>query len=92
MPEVTGEKIADQLLSRALNRPEYPALRALALLAPAFPQAAALLAAELSQLAGSPALAVRALVIELSLTQFNSRPRRHSRLARQSPGQRRHSG
>ena len=73
-PEITGEKIADQLLSRALNRPEYPALRALALLAPAFPQAAALLATELSRLAGSPALAVRALVIELSLTQFNAGP------------------
>ena len=74
VPEITGEKIADQLLSRALNRPEYSALRALALLAPAFPQAAALLATELSRLAGSPALAVRALVIELSLTQFNADP------------------
>ena len=73
-PEITGEKIADQLRSRALNRPEYPALRALALLAPAFPQAAALLATELSRVAGSPALAVRALVIELSLTQFNAGP------------------
>ncbi|HET6187417.1 MAG TPA: hypothetical protein VFE59_10490 [Trebonia sp.] len=73
-PEITGEKIADKLLSRALNRPEYPALRALALLAPAFSQAAALLATELSRLADSPALAVRALVIELSLTQFNADP------------------
>jgi hypothetical protein len=72
--EIRGEKIADQLLSRALNRPEYPALRALALLAPAFPKAAALLATELGRLARSPVLAVRALVIELSLTQFNANP------------------
>lgn len=72
--QITGEKIADQLLFCALNRPEYPALRALAVLAPAFPQAAELLAAELSRLAASPVLAVRALVIELSVTQFSAGP------------------
>ena len=47
-PEITGQKIAERLLPRAWNRPEYAALRALAILAPAFPQAAALLAAQLA--------------------------------------------
>ena len=61
-------------MSRALNRPEYAALRALAALAPCFPRAGVLLASQLSQLAASPALAVRALVIEMSQTQFPSGP------------------
>ncbi len=72
--EVTGQKLAERLMSRALNRPEYAALRALAALAPRFPQAGELLASQLGQLAASPALAVRALVIEMSPTQFPSGP------------------
>lgn len=67
--EITGEKIAERLTSRAWNRPEYAALRALAILSSSFPQAAALLAGQLALLTGSPNLAVRALAIELSLTQ-----------------------
>jgi hypothetical protein len=69
-PEVTGQKLAERLMSRALNRPEYAALRALVALAPRFPGADALLASQLGQLASSPALAVRALVIEMSQTQY----------------------
>ena len=61
-------------MSRSLNRPEYAALRALARLAPRFPQAAALLVSQLGQLAASPSLAVRALVIEMSLTQIAAGP------------------
>jgi hypothetical protein len=73
-PEVTGQKIAERLMSRALNRPEYAALRALASLAPRFPHAAALMARQLGQMAASPSLAVRALVIEVSQTQFATSP------------------
>jgi hypothetical protein len=73
-PEITGEKLAERLMSRALNRPEYAALRALAALAPRFPRAAALLAAQLGLLAGSPVLAVRALAIEMSPTLFTTDP------------------
>ena len=43
-------------------------------LAPGFPQAAAMLAGQLDRLAGSPDLAVRALVIELSWTQIACDP------------------
>jgi hypothetical protein len=67
--EITGQKIAERLMFRAWNRPEYAALRALAILAPGFPKAAALLAGQLGLLAGSPDLAVRALAIEMSLTR-----------------------
>jgi hypothetical protein len=73
-PEATGQQLAERLASRALNRPEYAALRALAALAPRFPEAGTFLAAQLAQLAGSPALAVRALVIELAQTQFPDAP------------------
>ena len=72
--EVTGQKLAERLMSRALNRPEYAALRALAALAPRFPRAGELLASQLGELAASPALAVRALVIEMSATQFPGGP------------------
>ena len=74
MPATTGQKIAERLSLRAWNRPEYAALRALAILAPAFPQAAALLAAQLPHLAASPDLAVRAVAIEMSLTQIADDP------------------
>lgn len=73
-PEVTGQQLAERLMSRALNRPEYAALRALTALAPRFPRAGAFLASQLGQLAASPALAVRAMVIEMSQTQFPSGP------------------
>jgi hypothetical protein len=73
-PEITGQKIAEQLMFRAWNRPEYAALRALAILAPSSPQAAALLDRQLHGLAGSPDLAVRALAIEMSLTQITDNP------------------
>jgi hypothetical protein len=72
--EITGEKIAERLMIRAWNRPEYAALRALAILASGFPKAASLLAGQLSLLAASPDLAVRALVIEMSLTQVTDDP------------------
>ena len=73
-PEITGEKIAERLMFRAWNRPEYAVLRALAILARGFPQAAALLAGQLGPLAGSPDLAVRAMAIEMSLTQITVDP------------------
>jgi hypothetical protein len=72
--EITGEKIAERLLFRAWNLPEYAVLRALAILAPGFPQAATLLAGQLGLLAGSPDLAVRAMAIEMSLTQITVDP------------------
>jgi hypothetical protein len=72
--EITGQKVAERLMFRAWNRPEYAALRALAILAPGFPKAAALLTGQLSLLAGSPHLAVRALAIEMSLTQATVDP------------------
>jgi hypothetical protein len=74
VPAVTGEKLAERLMSRALNRPEYAALQALVALAPRFSLAGAFLASQLAQLAASPSLAVRALVIEMSQTQFTVGP------------------
>ncbi len=68
--KVTGKQIAERLMSRAINRPEYTALRTLAVIAPRFPRAAVLLSSQLDQLAGSPALPVRATVITMSLTQI----------------------
>ena len=73
-PVTTVQKIAERLSLRAWNRPESAALRVLAILAPAFPQAAALLAGQLHHLAASPDLAVRALAIEMSLTQITDDP------------------
>lgn len=73
-PGVTGQQLAERLMSRALNQPEYAALRALAALAPRFPRAGVLLASQLGELAASPVLAVRAMVIEMSPTQFPSGP------------------
>jgi hypothetical protein len=70
----TGQKIAERLSLRVWNRPEYAALRALAILAPAFPRATALLAEQLHHLAGSPDLAVRAMAIQMSLTQIADDP------------------
>ena len=52
-PEVTGQQLAERLASRALNRPEYAALRALAALARRFPEADTLLAAQLAELAAA---------------------------------------
>jgi hypothetical protein len=72
--EVTGAEIAERLMSRAINRPEYAPLRTLVVLAPRFPRAASLLSSQLDQLASSQALAVRAMVIEMSLTQIAAGP------------------
>ena len=72
--EIPGQKVAERLMFGAWNRPEYPALRALAILAPGFAKAAALLTGQLSLLAGSPDLSVRAVAIEMSLTQATIDP------------------
>ena len=72
--EVTGMKVAERLMSRAMNRPEYAAVRTLAVLGPRFPRAASLLSSQLDHLASSRALAVRAMVIEMSLTQIAAGP------------------
>ncbi len=71
---ITGQGTPERLMFRAWNRPEYAALRALAILAPRFPRAAEMLTGQLQHLAGSPELPLRALVIELCLTQFTAGP------------------
>jgi hypothetical protein len=57
-----------------LNQPEYPALRALAVLAQASPQAATMLTSQLTRLAASPHLSLRALAIETAATQASHGP------------------
>lgn len=69
-----GKKLAERLTVRVLNQPEYPALRALAVLAQASPQAATMLTAQLTRLAASPHLSLRALAIETAATQASHGP------------------
>jgi hypothetical protein len=70
----TGKKLAERLTVRVLNQPEYPALRALAMLAHASPEAAAMLTSQLTQLSASPHLSLRALAIDTAATQANRGP------------------
>ena len=72
IPPVTaeaGSRLAERLTMSMLNQPEYPALRALALLARGTPEAATMLTSQLHQLAASPHLPLRALAIETAATQ-----------------------
>ncbi len=69
-----GKKLAERLTVRVLNQPEYPALRGLAVLAQASPQAATMLTSQLTRLAASPYLSLRALAIETATTQAGHGP------------------
>ena len=69
-----GKKLAERLTNGILNQPEYPALRALALLARDKPEAAALLTAQVERLAISPHLPLRALAIEVAATRPDHDP------------------
>jgi hypothetical protein len=69
-----GKKLAERLTVRVLNQPEYPALRALAVLAQASRQAATMLTSQLTRLAASPHLSLRALAIETATTQASHGP------------------
>jgi hypothetical protein len=69
-----GKKLAEQLTSSMLNQPEYPALRALALLARHSAEAQAMLTAQHQRLATSPHLPLRALAIETAATRAGQDP------------------
>ncbi len=69
-----GKKLAERLTVRVLNQPEYPAIRALAVLAQTSPQAATMLTAQLTRLSASPHLSLRALAIETAATQADNGP------------------
>lgn len=69
-----GKKLAERLTNSILNQPEYPALRALALLARDNAEAATMLASQLQRLATSPHLPLRALAIETAAARADQDP------------------
>jgi hypothetical protein len=75
-----GSRLAERLTTSMLNQPEYPALRALALLARDNPQAATMLTSQLQHLASNPYLSLRALAIETAATQADQDPHAVMRL------------